>query len=289
MRPYSTERVVTWLSGSPVSVSAAWWAAWYASKHRVPLNVVDLTGASASVADSSDPGRVPAADALDAIGARYPELSVTSQQAGDGSDRPATFLTSGDVLVLGATDLAAYPRLREQVRVPMVVIPAGAVPGRPSEPRVLYLADPRMAPAAALFAFAAAEALGAPVDVVCVQTQDQVQSAGPDWNGNSADSSMSADSGLRAEHAVLARVQDRFPDVRVVRLTLRRGIRATLGTLAHSTTLTVVGQPATSDELRTVMDAGVSPVVVVPERGGGSEEDGPPGSGGRHSPSGYRD
>lgn len=272
MKSYATNRVVLWWSGTSEAVCAAWWAAWYAAKRAVPLHILSLPGIHGLGAESSREGEtVTVVEALGALHDHYPDLSVTTQNVqGDRDRADDTLLAPGDVLVLATRDAEAPALrapsdspLRVRVSVPMVIVPVGAMPGGPSGPKVLLLTDPHAAPAAAEFAFATAKSPGAPVDAVHMQKREETHAAELEGSGGMVDSSVPADSRLRAD---LARLQDRFPDVRLVRVTLRMGSRATLRTLARATCLAVVGQRTDPDELiRTVLDVGVSPVAVVPE------------------------
>jgi hypothetical protein len=277
------QRVVLWSDGSGQS-EVAEWAAWYAAQRRLPLHVLHVPcvvapalagpsrGAGFAAGGESALDAVDLARSVHRLRARHRHLPVTLQFV---RDRPADLhdllLGPGSLLVTGARSLETVPRSG----APVVIVPEGGT-GRGAQGgrhdrsghSILLLLGRRPSPRAAAFAFAAADGLGVPLDVV--RPASQTDAYGEDyWVDSGPGPTATAGPGLEAG---LSRLTARFPHVPVSGAALRDRPPHTLHARAGAACLAVLGvEPGVGTDLRTLLDLGDCPVALVPEVGAHGE------------------
>ena len=268
----SPRRIVVWSDGCARAERIVAWAAKHAAGRTVPLHIlqfsaaVALSGSGAGPMQSGFAERDPAAvdvvrvaHEMRRIQAEHHELPVTFEVLHEMSpQRVVEMCGDGDLLV---TDSATYLRLagdETPATVPVVIVPEqlGKTTGAHG---VLFVPGRRMSRPVADFAFRTAADLGLKLDLVRVESNSPA--FGDDYWIDSGKSAERPEPDWEAEST---RLRGKFPQVNATSWVLRTRPAATLGAMARSARLAVVGNDA-HRELRALLDAGACPVAVIPE------------------------
>jgi len=268
----SPRRIVVWSDGCARAERIVAWAAKHAAGRTVPLHILQFSAAVALSGSGAGPiqggfaERDPAAvdvvrvaHEMRRIQADYEELPVTFEVLHEMSPRRVVEMCGdGDVLV---TDSATYLRLagdETPATVPVVIVPeqVGKSTGAHG---VLFVPGRHLSPPVADFAFRTAADLGLKLDLVRVAPNSP--SFGDDYWIEPGTTANEPEPEWEAESS---RLSERFPQVTASSFVLRTRPAATLGSMARSARLAVVGNDA-HRELRALLDAGACPVAVIPE------------------------
>jgi hypothetical protein len=272
-------RVVAWSDRSNEGAVTTRWAANHATARRLPLHVMQFV--QSSNADSGgEPyvsglgGRDPATEAALAlmyavrrICLRRQDLEVTAQIVLDGSPRPGPdSLGPGDILVTGPSgyvDLAEHAlaaHVSDSVGAPLVVVPRRCSTLVGAEPCIVLLAGARLSVQATVFAFEAASALRARLEVVRDAAQDT--SLGADYW---ISPTVTSDCLQRRLRAMIEFGSTRYREVIWSVRTLRSGPWDAFRAMTRAARLTVLPGPAEPDEdVRRLLGLAAGPVVLVP-------------------------
>lgn len=273
-------RIVVWADGSP---RAASWAARHAAARAVPLHVLHFprvvaaagalpeTGARGFAADSGAVDTLDVVRAVHQLRAAHAHLAVTVELVQDGRTSPdGRLIGPGDILVTGQAgyrDLAESHASEgaadgsEAACVPVVIIPERRPAHGNGARRVLLMIGRRLSPAAATFAFTAAEDLGLPLDAVRIAPDDGA--FGDDYWIDPMRSCLVSEPHLR-DH--LSALHAQHPGVRTSFSTLRTEPWMTLRAMADAAQLAVLDESAEcAVDLHWFLERGLCPVAVIPE------------------------